>query len=256
MATRTKSAAAAPRWTQGAARMIEKRVLETLQGQSANVEENTSEGALARGRLFAMALYQEQAIDSFKEALSLDPTQYEAAARLVLLLMRVRRHEEALDVATKLAAEAPDYEMTEMTSDERISVFTLLGNALVQNHRTEDAIHAYQTARRMSKRDTTAAARLAQLYLASGEPKRALEQANTFSRNPRFRDLSSVLNLGRTSEALLPTYRRESLADTLALADHGRPPTVPDGSRLAPVEPEASAWCADVPDVLADEHGM
>ncbi|MCE9667072.1 tetratricopeptide repeat protein [Myxococcus stipitatus] len=252
MANRTKSAVAA-RWTQSTARQIEKRLLEALQSQSANVEDNTAEGALARGRLFSVALYHEKAIESFREALSLDPSQYEAAARLVLVLLRTRRHEEALEVATKLAAEAPDYELPEMTSDERISVFTLLGNALVQNQRTDDAIQAYQTARKLSKRDTTAAARLAQLYLSSGEPKRALEQSSAFSRNPRFQDLASVLTLGKTNEALLPTYRRASIADIVGLTDHGRPLTVPDGSRLASVVEGSTAWCAEPRDVLADD---
>lgn len=234
------------RWEIDVTRTMAKRLGQSVSEDSSKVADSSSAGALARGRLFALSSYHDRAIESYRESLALDPTQHEAAARLVLLYIRTGQPSLALATAMKLAADAPKYELREMTSEEKISVFTLLGNALVQNDRIDDAIQAYEVAQRTSKADTTAPARLAQLYLATGQPKKAIEQTEAFAGNPRFRDLASVLILGKTNAALLPAFRRDRLIDALALSDHGRPLTLGNTVRVAPAIADEGAWCGDV----------
>jgi tetratricopeptide (TPR) repeat protein len=238
------------RWDVKVAKKIATRLAETLAQETAKYEQSTSDAALARGRVFALASYDDSAIENYNEALALDPTQYEAAARLVLAYLGKGQAAQALATAMKLAAEAPTYEMPEVTSDEKISAFTLLGNALVQNDRLDDAIKAYETARETSPSDSTAAARLAQLYLATGQPAKAIEQGPLFSNNPRFRDLASVITLGKKSEALLPSFPRENLASTIHVALHGRPLMIEGNFRVAPIAEGDAAWCASEDDIL------
>lgn len=209
------------------------------------VDDHTSEGALARGKIFSLAAYTEEAIDSFEQALHLDEGNHEAAARLTLMQLRLNKSEQSLSTAMNLASKAPNYTLEEMTSDEQISAFTILGNALVQNNRVEDAVQAYETARKEAGNDTTAAARLAQLYIATGKPAEALKQTDIFKDNPRYSKLSSFVALGARNPALMPTYDPASLSSQLALDAHGRPLTVNGEARLAEVA-EDPEWCADV----------
>ncbi len=231
------------------AQQIVKRLLETLQADSRVVGDVSLEGAMARGRAFGLAGHLEEAMESCREALTIDPSAHEAAARLAILQLRAGRYVDALATATALAAKAPDYELREMTSDEHVSSFTLLGDALVKNGRVDDAIHAYEAARKASSRDTTAAARLAKAYIATGQPKKALAQAGIFANNPHYYDLSAVLNLGQTNEALLPSF---DVSAVPAPPVGGRPLLVAGEARIAPVVDGDATWCADVPGVLDD----
>jgi tetratricopeptide (TPR) repeat protein len=234
--------------THDLAGLICRRMTETLQGTSGKLSERSAAGALARGIVFHMASYFEEAIESYKEALALDPALDEAAARLVLAQLKARQYDKALASAMRLSARAPGFELKEMSSNEHTSALTLLGDALAYNGRIDDAIQAYQAARRTSSGDTFAAGRLAQLYLASGEPKKALEQTKAFAGNPRFRDLSTVLKLGHLSEALLPAFNRASMPDLLMRADPGRPMVVDGAARVAVIAWGDDRWCGELPD--------
>jgi tetratricopeptide (TPR) repeat protein len=236
-------AAQSERWSVTTARKIAERTAVTLKEDMASLDQMNAAGALARGRVFARARYYNDAIESFKEALCYDPGTHEAAARLILTLLGVGRREEALNAAVKLAADAPDYSMQENSSEEKINVFTLLGDVLARSGRTEDAMEAYEVARKKDKSDSTAAARLAQLYLATGKTKEAMTLAPRFEKNARFHDLTGVLSLAKTSEALLPRYDAAAIiAGTIV----GRPFNVHGDARLAPVVEDQGAWCASI----------
>jgi tetratricopeptide (TPR) repeat protein len=236
------------RWVIAVTQMIAERLAQAVEHDRPHLHESTAAGALARGRVLALAAYNQQAIESYREALSLDPCLHEAAARLVVLLLRTGQVEPALAAALKLAAEAPHFQLREMSSDESIGTLTLLGNALARNGRADDAIEAYAAARRVCGNDSSAAARLAQMYLATGEPHKALEQASAFADNPRFHDLASVLKLGKTSEALLPSFHKDLVASLVSLEDHGRPLSVGGQHRHAALSEDDVAWCMPVPD--------
>ena len=161
-------------------RDIAKRMYEALKADLDAMDGEDSAGALARGRVLKHAGYDAEAVAQFELAVRLDKTNYDAMARLILANIGQGATEKALEAAMQLAAQAPDYAMKETTSDEVISSFTLLGNALVKAGRNADAMDAYASAREKRPDDTTAAARLAQLHLASGSPDKALEQADVF----------------------------------------------------------------------------
>src|SRR5262249_34910460 len=140
----------------------------------------------------------------------------------------------------------PGYELKELSSNQTSSAMTLLGDALVFNDRASDAIEAYKIARSTSKRDSFAAGRLAQLYLATGDPSKAMEQVKGVDANPRFRNLSRVLCLGKRSTSLLGVFQRGSVESFLALTDPGRPLLVDGTPRRAAAVSGNDDWCADI----------
>jgi predicted Zn-dependent protease len=228
---------------------LSKYLRESLDEAAKKLNDDSAEGALARGKVFQMASYFREAAQSYADALAKDNSLDEAAARLVVAQLKGRQPEKALASAMNLAARKPGFEVKEFSSNQYASAMTLLGDALVNNNRPADAIEAYKAARTESKRDAFAAGRLAQLFLATGEPKKALEQAKGVAANPRFRDLSRVLALGERSVALLPAFRADSLIDMIAVSDHGRPLFVDGTARSATLAWGNDEWCADIADL-------
>lgn len=228
-------------------RTLAQKLIETLQAASKQLDDRSAKGALARGQVLQSADYFVEAAESYKEALAFDPDLDEAAARLVVAQLKARQPEKALSNAMALASRNPGFELKELSSDQHASAMTLLGDALAHNGRLNDAIEAYKAAPTVSRRDNFAAGRLAQLYLSTGEPKKAIEQGKGFSNNPRFRDLSKVLALGHRSETLLPLFKGGSVAELLANTAHGRPLLVEGQPRVASIEWGDSSWCTDSP---------
>lgn len=224
---------------------LAKQLTGTLQEASRLLDDQSAQGALARGKVLQCADYFVEAAESYADALALDPEMDEAAARLVVAQLKARQPERALASATKLAARNPGFELRELSSDQHASAMTLLGDALVHNGRVQDAIEAYKAAGGVSRKDSFAAGRLAQLFLSTGEPKKAIERAKDFANNPRFRDISNVLSLGQRSEALLPAFKGGSVVELLANTAHGRPLLVDGVARVASIEWGDDAWCAD-----------
>ena len=229
--------------TRALAESITRHLSTALDGIAKTVGKNGSEGALARGKAFALAGYIDEAIESYQEALSIDCHQHEAAARLALMQMRANLPEDALDTAARLASIAPTYSMPEMTSDDSVNAFTILGNALVQNGRVRDSVSAYQQAMKEDSTDTAAAARLAQVQLATGNATEALRQQAAVEQSPRFRKLAGILALGAKSEALLPRLDVANIKDTIYLDVHGRPVVVDGEAQRAEVRPDDDSWC-------------
>jgi tetratricopeptide (TPR) repeat protein len=231
------------------ANSLSKSLRESLDEASKKLNDDSAEGALARGKVFQMAAYFKEAAQCYADALAQDDDLDEAAARLVVAQLKGRQPEKALASAMNIAARKPGFEVKELSSNQVASAMTLLGDALVHNNRPTDAIEAYRAARTESKRDAFAAGRLAQLLIATGEPKKALEQAKGVAANPRFRDLSRVLALGERNVALLPSFRTGSLIDMIALTDHGRPLFVDGTARSATLAWGDDQWCADIADL-------
>ncbi|MCP3102414.1 hypothetical protein LZ198_26430 [Myxococcus sp. K15C18031901] len=244
------NASAAP-WLVEVSQKISAHLLQSLQSDAPLLGELSSgKGALARGRTLSLAAYNQESITSYQDALKLDPSLYEARARLTVLQIRTGQKEAALESAKRLVEQKPTFELLEMTSDERINAYTLLGNALLLNGLVNESIQAYLSALRFSVTETTAAARLAQVYIATGKGEEALKLADTFANNPRFAEFSAHLQLVRNGQAQLPFID----LSTIELDVHGRPLSmVEEGARLAPIVHGDSAWCADVSDVLASD---
>jgi tetratricopeptide (TPR) repeat protein len=223
------------------------RMIQVLDESKKHLSDHSAAGALARGKVFALAAELTRAIDSYAEALSLDNKLSEATARLALVQIRAGHPEKALHNAMTLAAREPNFLLQELSSNERISAMTVLGEALLANGRVDDALHAYKTAREISDKDSYAAGRLAQLSIATGKASEAAKLSGQFATNPRacFQDLNAVMALGSTNVALLPTMKVESLVAKIALCMPGRPILADGAPRVAPVVWGDDSWCAD-----------
>jgi tetratricopeptide (TPR) repeat protein len=231
--------------THDLAEQVAKRLTETLQAASPALRQQTAAGALARGQVFQIAGYLDDAAECYTEALALDPGLHEAAARLAVVEAAAGRAESALSVAMKLAAQAPSFEMREVSSEQQVSALTILGDALANAGRTADAVSAYELARKSNPKDTFAAARLAQMYLATGQHKKAVDQSTAFAANPRFRVLAKVLTLGSKSEALLPIFDARAVHNSLRVAMPGRPVLADGEPVVAPLVDADTGWCGE-----------
>lgn len=228
------------------ARSLAAHLTDTLKDAGTQLDEQSAKGAVARGKVFQLCGYLENAVESYADALAFDPEMDEAAFRLTRSQLLFRQPERALATAMKLAQRSPDFDLKEMTSDLYINAMTLLGDALVFNNRPADAIEAYKIARTSSKKDAFAAGRLAQVYLTTGEPKKAIEQAKNLGKSPRFRSLANVLALGERNAALLPAFEPTSPADLVGVVPVGRPLMVDSVPRQASVDWSNNEWCADL----------
>ena len=232
---------------------LSKHLTQTLQDASKSLNEDSPQGALARGIVFQLAGYYVEAAESYAAAAANNGDMKEAGARQIVAQLKARQFEKGLSYAMTFAAQDPDFELKELTSNQVASAMTLLGDALAHNERPSDAIEAYKAARASSKRDAFAAGRLAQLYLATGEPKKAVELTKDVAANPRFRSLSRVLSLGTRSAALLPAFQRGSVSALIAVSDHGRPLFVDGTPRSASLTWGNDQWCADETEVSSGQ---
>lgn len=225
--------------------LLSKCSQDTLQKASAKLGDRTAEGALARGKVFELVGYFDDAVSSYEDAISLDHGLDEARARLALAQLKSQQPAKALATAIALTAHNQKLQLHALSTDERVSAMTILGDALVANNRLEDAVHAYEAARAIDAGDTYAAGRLAEVYLAIGESGKATALASAFSSNPRFFNVHEVLVLGQTSAGLFRLVDRASLVGRIHSVAVGRPLLVDDAARLATRSGNA-AWCANL----------
>ena len=165
--------------------LLSRRSQETLNQASAKIGDLTAQGAFARGQIFELVGYFDDAAASYQEAIALDHCFDEARARLALAQLKGKQPAKALVTATSLAARNQNLQVLALATDELVSAMTILGDTLVANDRLDDAVHAYEAARVIDAGDTYAAGRLAELYLAIGEPRKAVSLSSAFSANPR-----------------------------------------------------------------------
>lgn len=234
------------------ARLLSAQSRDTLAKVEGQLADQSAAGALARGKVFELVGYFVEAAHSYVEALSHDKGLAEASARLALALLKSEQRERALSVAMGLAARQSNFKLKALATNEQVSAMTILGDALVANNRLEDAKEAYLAARKIDSKDSYAAGRLAQIHLAERDYKKALDLRKDFRDNLRFQELNSLLSLGDTSAALLPTFTRESLSHNIASVAVGRPLMVDGEVRCASIVEGAEGWCADPSEDLTD----
>jgi tetratricopeptide (TPR) repeat protein len=225
------------------------RVLQTVEESKKHLSENTAQGALARGKVFSLAAEYEQAAASFAEALSMDNNLTEAAARLPLAQLKAGQNAKALNNAMSLAARQPKFMVQELSTNEKVSAMTILGESLLANGRIQDATEAYKNALQISSEDSYAAGRLAQLHMVEGRGAEALKLAGNFTSNPRasFQSLNKVMPLGNTSVSLLPRITAETLVANVSRSMPGRPILADGAPRVAPLVWDDNGWCAEIP---------
>jgi tetratricopeptide (TPR) repeat protein len=224
---------------------LHKSLTASLVGATRVLASASAKGAIARGKVLQLAGYWEDAADSYAQALSSAGDADEAAARLVIAQLLSRQMDKALATATSLASRNPRLEVKELTSNRRVSALTLLGDALAQNGRLPDAIDAYERARKTVPKDAFAAGRLAEAFLASGEPAKAVALRREVATNPRFRDLSLVLERGAENPNLLPRFSATELQNRLSSKVPGRPILVEGTALVAPLVDGDDTWCSE-----------
>lgn len=205
---------------------------------------DTAQASLARGKLFQLAGYFEEAAQCFEAALACAPALSEARARLAIMQMRSHQPARALAVAMELAQRDPDFLLTELTSEQQTGAMTILGDALAVNGRVSDAVEAYKNAAKRSAKDVFAAGRLAQAYLSLGDAKSAFDQARMIPANPRFKSLTNLLRLGKESMSIMPRHTPDDMQSMMAVSAHGRPMTVNGVAATASLVRGDSPWCA------------
>lgn len=218
--------------------------LETLRQASLSQSADTADGALARGHVFELVGYFDEAAASYSEALTLEPHLEVATARLALAQMKGGHIEKGMLIASALAGSNPNLELQTLASKEAFSAMTILGESLLANGRLVDAQQAYERARTVNPKDSFANGRLAQIHLATGAPKKAFDLDGAFFGTTRFASIAETLAIGNTSPSLLPVLKPMTLAASVIHSMPGRPLTIDGATRMAGPAGDNAEWSA------------
>jgi len=232
------------------AKFVADNALAALNSALSSCEKPTSEGALARGKIFEITGDKEKAIYEYIDA-SKDISSLEPLSRLTIAQLQAGHYKSALSNAIKLSAKDDKYSVISLALAEKYSSMTLLADALLLNNRPDEAVKAYSKALTINPDDTFSAGRLAHLYLAQGQPAKAVALAPLVAKNPRFCDLASMLSLTKGDPSMLPKIE---IAEVVALAGSssaGRPLTVDGEPKFARITKDDS-WCISIPPLHHD----
>ncbi|WP_162795512.1 tetratricopeptide repeat protein [Nonomuraea lactucae] len=120
------------------ARQEAEAVVKAVSRISAYADEHSSPGAesLAAGKLFEIAGEPSSAETAYRRALAEDPDLDEAAARLVVVLTKLRRFDEALEIGGTLLLKSPTAVFSSLVYEGPLSACTVLGDVyrLSGNH--------------------------------------------------------------------------------------------------------------------------
>jgi tetratricopeptide (TPR) repeat protein len=200
--------------------------------------------ALAQGQLFELADQDKMAEREYRKLLAHadKDISLEALARYAIVLLKQKRHDEALAAAERLTAMAPKYTLQSVVSGETYSSHTLLGEALFQQGRHGEAVKSFTAALKVLPEDPFVSGRLALLYLANDKPKEATALAGAAAKSSRYAGLANSLALVE-SGVLVGRISAERALAAVAGTAVGRPFRV-DGTRLAGLA-DRSDWIAE-----------
>lgn len=220
---------------------LAKNLLETIKNAAELTEKGGADAAVSSGRLFVLAKYNQQAVESFQAALMQNPDHDEAEALLVVSLVQAGDADRAIKHASRLAARNPSFMLKEMSSGQVANAYTLLGDAYASGGNVEEAKSAYEMA--LEFKDDFVGVRLAQTSLVLGDTKAATQFAEATATNPRFDDFANVLALGQRNPDLLPSLDASQFASLVAGNMVGRPYIVDGSIKTAELDDNNEDWC-------------
>ncbi|MBN8501830.1 MAG: hypothetical protein J0M19_11830 [Sphingomonadales bacterium] len=200
--------------------------------------------ALAQGQLFELADQDEWAEREYRKLIgdANADISAEALARYAIVLLKQNKHDEALAAAQRLAAAAPKLKVQSVVSGETYSSHSLLGEALFQEDRKDEAVKAFSAALKDLPGDPFVSGRLALLYLALDKPKEAKGLAGAAAKSSRYGDLANTFSLVESGVLVGRISAGRALASVAGVAV-GRPFRV-EGTRLAELA-DRSDWIAN-----------
>jgi tetratricopeptide (TPR) repeat protein len=139
----------------------------------------------------------------YQNALSQQPDLYEAKARLALTFFKRQENQEALRIAVELCATAGKAKFKRLVNSQPFTAFTVLGDALRVEGKTDLATEAYRKATALEPKDNYSTGHLAHLLVTSGN----IKEASKLKIDPAgsFGALTSALTLVGNEALLLPS---------------------------------------------------
>lgn len=216
------------------------RMIKYLEDARNSEVESGAAAYCAKGKILGLAGFLDHAENCYQRALSLDPTIDEAAARLVMVLIRAGRPKCALDTALRLQRRNEKYRMPEMSTSLTIGVHSLVGLALLADGKDDEARNAFSDAYSADRDDSIAWAYLVQMG-AEGSNKKLVDLLPKKGKlNPRFVKLAdhlrSVGERGILGQSVIASALRN-----VSLEAHGRP-VVDDGQACLANLKDSDAW--------------
>lgn len=194
----------------------------------------------AKGKIFGLAGYLDHAEECYQRALSLDPSTDEAAARLVMVLIRAGRLQCALDTALRLQRRNAKYRMPEMSTGLTIGVHSLVGLALLAGGKGDEARQAFSHSYSADRNDSIAWAYLVQMGGDDSNEKAAELLPTKGKLNPKFGKLADQLRSAGEHGVLGQSIIASALRN-VSVEAHGRP-VVDDGQALLADLTDSDAW--------------
>jgi tetratricopeptide (TPR) repeat protein len=219
------------------------QLISTLEEALKVIKTCTSEGQLARGKIYQSAGLLNSAVECYEAAAHVGCL--ESLARLAISQLMLGNIEAGLDAAVKLAGINGDFRIQALSTNERISAMAILGDALLLSGREDAAASAYEAALKSERNESYAAGRLAHLLIAQGKGDKAIELRDVIGDNPRFSDLQNLLQLTAAEPFATPLVTLDRVRSTLIHAMPGRPLLVDGFARVAP-SVYGTDWRAEV----------
>ncbi|WP_420412399.1 hypothetical protein [Roseibium sp.] len=202
-------------------------------------------GALARGKIFELTKHSEWAARSYELAYSLDSTNLEPLARLIVALIHCGKFQDALNHSYQLTAKDPAFAVVSLCQGELYSSHTLLAESLLLNDMIDEARASFNEALKINPEDSLSAGRMAQISLSDGEIESAIELAAKTGDSPRFKQLRAMATLASRNSSTVPFLKIETIQELAGTASSavGRPLSV-DGSRVRATVNTETDWGA------------
>lgn len=179
------------------------------QSKIAASQGDSSTAMVAWGKIQEYAQDTAGALASYSRAAERDPNCFEARARLAICYAKSRETDQALHAAMSLSKDAPTFVFEDLGGN-RVSVMSVLGDALRMSGLRSAAVDAYVRAVELEPGPCYAAGYLADLRVEMGQLSDAATLVDRIKPLPRFAGLIALLRLAGNDASKLPVVEAMS----------------------------------------------
>lgn len=171
---------------------------------------------LAAGKLFEISNELRAAESAYRKAISADPTLTEASARLLAVLGKQRRIEEALEVGHELLLCKPDAVFKSLVYEGPLSVLTLVADLYRLSGKTAVAARMYLEAVELEGGSPYAVNHAMHALLSEGQVDQAAKLADEHPTTWISAFLTSAIKLAQKNDSRLPVIQEVALRASAA----------------------------------------
>ncbi|MEU3563660.1 hypothetical protein [Kitasatospora sp. NPDC006786] len=184
------------------ARQEAEAITKAISRISAAADTPSSPGSqnLAAGKLFEIASELSSSETAYRRALSEDPDLDEAAVRLVIVLTKLRRFGEALELGNRLLMKSPAVVFRSLVYEGPLSLCTVLGDAYRLSDNYTAAAGLYREAAKLEGGTPYSVSQAVVTMALSGQGREIAQFANDHSNASLGERIQSVIRLSQETD--------------------------------------------------------